>query len=340
MAGGAQLGRAETANRDRHASLPGEAPAAATPAWRRWLQGWGFAIDPEPSESPLGAHQAALLKALRWLFGLIWLYDTWTVSSSSTRHALAAFLGLPFSSAWVHLAGTGILLLSLFVALALLSGKGMRVALWIGLAYLLFLWAVVEHGGDFDPAAGGTDLGLAPPYMVLLLFVWAAWRATSGASRAADRDTGLYWMRAAQALFGFIWAWDALYKLRPYFLGHFLSYLVGTAGMPGQPAWVQTWLHGWIAVIGATSPLAFAIIAALIEVVVAWSLLRGRWLRFALPLGFVFSLLIWSTAEGFGGPYGNGTTGMPGNLFGTAIIYALIFLGLMAFHRWPRIRRT
>ena len=73
---------------------------------------------------------------------------------------------------------------------------------------------------------------------------------------------------------------------------------------------------------------------------VAWSLLRGRWLRVTLPLGFAFSLLIWSTAESFGGPCGNGTTDMPGNLFGTAIIYALIPLGLMVFHRWPRTCRA
>lgn len=340
MASGAQHGRVEPAIPDRNARLAEVTREAATPAWRRWLQGWGFTIEPGASAGLLGTRQAALLKGLRWLFGLIWLYDAWTASSSGTRHALAAFLGLPFSSPWVHLAGTGILLLCLFVALALLSAKGMRAALWIGLAYLLFLWVVVEHGGDFDPAAGGTDLGVAPPYMVLLVFVWAAWRATSGGDRAADRDTGLYWMRAARVLFGFIWAWDALYKLRPYYLGHFLSYLEDAAGTPGQPAWVQAWIHGWMAVIGATSPLAFAILAALIEVVLAWSLLRGRWLRVTLPLGFVFSLLIWSTAESFGGPYGNGTTGMSGNLFGTAIIYTLIFLGLMVFHRWPNTRRA
>ncbi|HEX7324128.1 MAG TPA: hypothetical protein VF292_02090 [Rhodanobacteraceae bacterium] len=79
----------------------------------------------------------------------------------------------------------------------------------------------------------------------------------------------------------------------------------------------------------------FAVISVIIEVVIACSLLSGRWLRVTLPLGLVFSLLIWTTAEGFGGPYGNGTTGMPGNLFGTAIIYALLFAGLMLLYRWP-----
>jgi nitrite reductase (NO-forming) len=39
----------------------------------------------------------------------------------------------------------------------------------------------------------------------------------------------------------------------------------------------------------------------------------------------VFSLLIWSTAEGFGGPYTSGASGI-----GTAIIYAVVFAGLLA----------
>ncbi|HEU0196760.1 MAG TPA: hypothetical protein VFQ88_06040 [Nevskiaceae bacterium] len=172
------------------------------------------------------------------------------------------------------------------------------------------------------------------------------------------RSAGLYWAHATRVMFGFVWAWDALYKLRPHFLLHFTSYLVGPdamsgvpaagakmasmagmAGMAAQPVWVVAWLHGWVAAINAISPMAFAVATALIEVAVALSLLSGRWLRVGLPLGFVFSLLIWVTAEGFGGPYGNGTTGMPGNMFGTAIIYAILFAGLMVLYRWPHRRR-
>jgi nitrite reductase (NO-forming) len=40
--------------------------------------------------------------------------------------------------------------------------------------------------------------------------------------------------------------------------------------------------------------------------------------------GTVFSLLIWATAEGFGGPYTAQSTDI-----GTAIIYALVFLALL-----------
>jgi len=38
----------------------------------------------------------------------------------------------------------------------------------------------------------------------------------------------------------------------------------------------------------------------------------------------VFSLLIWGTAEGFGGPYTSGASDI-----GTAIIYAVVFAGLL-----------
>lgn len=279
-----------------------------------------------------------------------WLYDAWTASSGATRHALAAFLGLPFSSVWVHLAGTGILLLDLYLALALLLGRSMRTALWVGVVYLLAFWLVIEHGGDFDPASGGTDIGLAIPYLLLLVFVCASWSIRNSKFTHRGARTGYFWIEAVRVLFGFVWAWDAMYKARPHFLAHFTSYLIGPnamsgvgahamlgmAGMTGQPGWVVAWLHGWVGFIDAASPLAFGIATAVIEVAIAWGLLTRRGLRVVLPLGFIFSLLIWVTAEGFGGPFGNGTTGMPGNMFGTAIIYAFLFVGLMIFYRWPR----
>lgn len=324
----------------------------ATALWETLKRELGFLNGtPHARYESLGAGQELSLKWLQWAFGLIWLYDTWTASSSATRHALAAFLGLPFTSVWVHLAGTGVLLLSLSITLALLSSKGMRAALWIGIAYLLFLWIAVEHGGDFDPAAGGTDIGLAPPYLLTLLFVWAGWQARTARAARHDPSTGLYWAHAVRVMFGFVWAWDALFKLRLHFLTQFTSYLVGPdamsgvgttamAGMSGQPEWVVVWLHDWVGFINEISPLAFGIATAIIEVVIAYGLLTGRGLRLVLPLGLIFSLLIWVTAEGFGGPYGNGTTGMPGNMFGTAIIYALLFVGLMILYRWPRSQIT
>jgi len=42
-------------------------------------------------------------------------------------------------------------------------------------------------------------------------------------------------------------------------------------------------------------------------------------------MGAVFSLAIWSTAEGFGGPYTPGATDI-----GTSIIYFVVFVYLLA----------
>lgn len=335
---------------NENAACNHSSPSAEIPVWQAWLQRLGFMATPLSTyDGTISRGQARSFQYLQWLFGLVWLYDAWTASSTATRHALAAFLGRPFSSVWVHLAGAGILLLDLYIALALLLDKSMRAVVWVGTVYLLFFWIVVEHGGDFDPLTGGTDIGLGPAYILMLIFVCAGWhirtaRTADGASAAA----GFYWARAARVLFGFVWAWDAMYKLRPHFLTHFTSYLIGPdamsgvgvsgmAGMAtsGQPAWVVAWLHGWVAFIHATSPLAFSIASVVVEVAVACGLLTGRGLRVVLPLGLIFSLLIWVTAEGFGGPYGMGTTGMPGDMFGTAIIYAFLFAGLMVLHRWP-----
>ena len=50
----------------------------------------------------------------------------------------------------------------------------------------------------------------------------------------------------------------------------------------------------------------------------------------AMPLGAFYSLVLWSTAEGMGGPYGAGFTGNKGDVLGTANVYAVVFLLLIA----------
>lgn len=298
----------------------------------------GLGFDPKSADPPLSSvtpSEIGLFRFFRVLFGAIWLYDAWTVSSGATKHAMAQFLGLPFSSTTVHLVGTAIMFLTLYVALALISGNGMRSALWIGIVYLLVMWIGVEHGGDFNPATGGTDAGIAPPYLIALILTYLTWRISQPLTATGENETHhltRLWMQAARLLFGFLWAWDALFKLHPYFITHMVDFI--SAAESGQPVWIVAYLHLWIALIHHTSPLFFGIVSALAEVAIAWSLLSGKLLRIFLPFGFVFSLMIWSTAEGFGGPYGDGFTGMPGNMFGTAVIYALIFAYFIAIYRW------
>ncbi len=301
----------------------------------RWL---GFDHRPPghlpPVVTPI---QARLFRLLRILFGLIWLYNTWTASSGANKLSVAHFVGLPLSSGLVHLAGNGIVLLDLYITLVLLSGKGMRSALWIGIGYLMFMWIGVEYGGDFNPAAGGTDAGIAPPYIIAMILTYTCWHISQPLSASTDRTTRdhtLLWIHAARNIFGFLWAWDALFKWHPYFLTHFVGYMADA--QQGQPVWLVDYIQVWIDVITHANPLIFGLLAAATEVGVAWSLLSGKLLRYLLPIGMGFSFMIWSTAESFGGPYSNGQTGMPGNMFGNAVIYMLIFAYFMVLYRWPR----
>lgn len=277
--------------------------------------------------------QTQRFRFLRILIGCIWLYDTWNFSSGVTKHAIAQFLGLPFSSLLVHLAGTAVMFIGLYLALTLISGKGMRSALWVGTAFLVIMWIWVEGGGDFNPATGGTDAGIAPPYLIALILTYLTWRLSQPFAASGESDTHhttRVWMDAARVMFGFLWAWDAFFKLHPYFITHMVAFISGAEA--GQPGWIVAYQQAWVAVITHTSPLLMGIMSAFTEVALAWSLLTGKLMRIFLPIGFVFSLMIWSTAEGFGGPYGNGSTGTPGNMFGNAVIYALIFAYFMVLY--------
>jgi len=53
---------------------------------------------------------------------------------------------------------------------------------------------------------------------------------------------------------------------------------------------------------------------------------RGFARKITYTAAIVFSLLIWATAEGFGGPYTSGSADV-----GTAVIYALVFAALLSF---------
>lgn len=281
--------------------------------------------------------QSMIFAYLRVIFGIIWLYNTWNASSGANKESVAHFIGLPMSAWQVHLAGNGIVLIDLYIALTLLLGRGLRSTLWICIVYMFGMWVGVEHLGDFNPATGGTDAGIAPPYVIAMILVYTTWRISqpiTSSNAHTKHDHILLWLHAARYFFGFLWAWDALFKWHPYFVNHFIGYLVDA--QQDQPAWLVSYLQVWIDLIRGIDPTLFGVLAALTEASIAWSLLSGRLMRYFLPVGAAFSLMVWSTAERFGGPYGNGVTGMPGNMFGNAIIYFFIFVLLMVLYRWPR----
>ncbi len=127
-------------------------------------------------------------------------------------------------------------------------------------------------------------------------------------------------------IFGFVWLIDAGFKWQSAFLNNFVSYLV--QGAQGQPATVHAWISFWIHVV-STDPHLFAVIVALAETAIAISLILGLFTRVAIIGGIILSFTIWSTAEGFGGPYVTGSTDI-----GASIIYMLVFASLWIGKSW------
>ncbi|MDQ2762138.1 MAG: hypothetical protein M3Y22_01140 [Pseudomonadota bacterium] len=121
-------------------------------------------------------------------------------------------------------------------------------------------------------------------------------------------------------VFGLVWAIDAYFKWQPAFQSGLITYLTG--GMEGQPAPVMAWVKFWIDVV-RINPHVFAHIVALSETALAIALIVGVLSNTADLGGVLLALVIWSTAEGFGGPYKAGSTDI-----GASIIYVLVFAAL------------
>jgi len=137
------------------------------------------------------------------------------------------------------------------------------------------------------------------------------------------RDTSFALLRI---VFGFIWLIDASFKWNPAFINNFTSYL--TAGAQGQPALIQAWIDLWIKGV-SVDPHLFAIIVAVSETMLGLGLIFGALTELSITCGIALALVIWSTAEGLGGPYVAGSTDI-----GTAIIYVLVFIALWLGRCW------
>ena len=121
-------------------------------------------------------------------------------------------------------------------------------------------------------------------------------------------------------VFGLVWAADAWFKWQPDFINNFTDYLSGA--QKDQPLLVHHWIGFWINVV-KIDPHVFAYLVAIGETAVALGLILGVFSNLTNLGGVLLSLVIWSTAEGFGGPYRAGSTDV-----GAAIIYVLVFAGL------------
>jgi nitrite reductase (NO-forming) len=124
--------------------------------------------------------------------------------------------------------------------------------------------------------------------------------------------------------FGVIWLIDAALKWQPGFRHDYMANLMGQA--QGQPSWLHGWFQFWIN-LQHPRPEFFAYTVALVETLIALALIFGFARKLTYISAAVFSLLIWATAEGFGGPYTSGSTDI-----GTAVVYAVVFMSLLALN--------
>lgn len=145
-------------------------------------------------------------------------------------------------------------------------------------------------------------------------------------------------------VFGLIWLVDGSLKFSPGLAASFPG-LVTTAGH-SQPAWLHPWFTFWAAQ-AAAHPAFWVYFTGGLELVLAFCLIFGFLRKIAYLGGILLSLLIWAVPEGFGGPYGPGSTDI-----GTGVVYALMFIALIVFNagygpsrwsldyyieeRWPR----
>jgi nitrite reductase (NO-forming) len=118
--------------------------------------------------------------------------------------------------------------------------------------------------------------------------------------------------------FGLVWAVDAGFKWVPTFVDNFSSYL-SSDNQSGLVAW---WINLWISGVNV-DPHVFAYVVAVAETLVAIGLILGLFSNLTYTAGSLLAVVIWSTAEGFGGPYAAGSTDI-----GAAIIYVFVFAAL------------
>lgn len=224
------------------------------------------------------------------------------------------------------------------LALSLLTGFSLRYLAWIGVAYNLWLCSTIGGlGGPYTQ--GATDPGTAIVYALIFVFV-AVTRAWEGMSWSDGtiRGPSANGILISRFLFGVLWAFDAYWKWQPFFLTHAITFL--QQAQDGQPAWIVAYIGWFLPIIDRIGPLVFGIFAAVMETAIALSLLTGWYLRRMLLAGALYSLGLWTTAEGWGGPYGIGFTGNKGDVLGTANIYLFAFFFLIILTRQETPRRN
>jgi nitrite reductase (NO-forming) len=144
----------------------------------------------------------------------------------------------------------------------------------------------------------------------------------TAATSSAARERALWPKDALRIGFGVIWLIDAILKWLPGFKDGYMDTIMGTRD--GQPFWLRWWFDFWINLQHPAATFFWALVAT-VETLIAIALITGFARKTTYLAAIAFSLLIWSTAEGFGGPYTSGASDI-----GTAVIYVVVFAGLLA----------
>lgn len=292
-----------------------------------------------------------MFRIITFSFGMVWLLDAaiqahaWLFASHgmASSNLLAAFASAqrhaptwlkPLLTSTIHGVRTAspTTVAVLMVVIAATLGITLIIQRWLGLiavfgvAYSLVCWVLLEAIG-FPYANGQTDPGVFIPYAITFIFVLSIYLPHSNSASAPSTYRPALW-DAARIAFGLLWAFDAALKWFPAFMFHFSSQITGV--IPGQPQWVADWLQIVADMIAIIGPVLSAVIVAIVETAIALGLLANRFMGLVLPVGIAYSLIVWTTAEAFGGPYTSAGTGVRGNVIGNVIIYIIPFLFLSA----------
>jgi uncharacterized membrane protein YphA (DoxX/SURF4 family) len=142
---------------------------------------------------------------------------------------------------------------------------------------------------------------------------------------ATRRSASAHTIALLRIAFGLVWAIDAFLKWLPGFRQDFAAML--DEASRGQPGWLRPWFDFWTGLPrGEITALAY--VSAITETFLAVALLAGFARKSTYVIGAGYSLLVWATGEGFGGPYGSGSTDV-----GAALIYAIVFAALLVVDR-------
>ena len=144
----------------------------------------------------------------------------------------------------------------------------------------------------------------------------------SGTQTTSGRCGPAWPKDALRISFGIIWLIDAVLKWLPGLRADYMSTIMGQA--QGQPGWLKGWFDFWIRTQHPQA-MFFAYLVAAAGTLIAVALIAGFARKLTYLGAIVLSLLIWATAEGFGGPYTSGSADI-----GTAVIYVVVFTGLLA----------